>query len=91
LKTITTFSERRVGHAERLLVKDLEAMGIDPSRVTRIFSELEPCQIPGGWCKDFIQRTFPNANVSWAFEYGDAVSRARGIKTFRETLKGMKQ
>jgi hypothetical protein len=90
LKTITTFSERGVGHAERLLAKDLEAMGVDPSRVTRIFSELEPCQAPGGFCKDFIQLTFPNAKVSWAFEYGDAASRATGIEALREALKGIK-
>lgn len=84
---MTTFSERGVGHAERLLASDLDALGVAPSRVTRIFTELEPCSAPGGYCKDFINRTFPQAEVSWAFEYGvDAASRSRGIEAFRRAL-----
>jgi hypothetical protein len=89
LKTITTWSERGVGHAERLLAKDLEALGVKPSQVTRIFSELEPCAAPGGYCKRFLNDTFPDAEVSWAFEYGDAASRTRGIQALREALENL--
>lgn len=82
---MTTFSERGVGHAERLLAKDLDALGVQPSQVTRIYTELEPCSVPGGYCKDFIGRTYPQAEVTYSFQYGaDAASRRAGVDALRE-------
>jgi hypothetical protein len=89
-KKLVMASERGVGHAERLIATKLEQMGIRPSQVTRIFSELEPCSVPGGYCKKFIQNTFPQANVSYCFEYGEsAVSRATGIDLLKRELKNL--
>ncbi|MFC7547919.1 nucleic acid/nucleotide deaminase domain-containing protein [Plantactinospora sp. GCM10030261] len=67
-------------HSERVIWKELEALGVKPADVRRIYSELEPCIIPteAAGCKRFIEKTFPNAKVTWSFEYGDAASRARG-------------
>ena len=90
LETITRFSERGVGHAERIAGRDLAAAGIQPSEVTRIYSELEPCNVPGGYCGAWISRTFPNAGVTWSFEYGiEAASRAAGVAALREAVAGL--
>jgi len=87
LRTIARLSERGVGHAERIAARDLAAMGIEPRSVTRIYSELEPCDAPGGYCKRFISQMFPRAEVTYSFEYGGTkASRQAGIDALRQAL-----
>ncbi len=74
-------SARGRGHAERLLWAELAAKGILPSQVTRVYTELEPCLLPGGYCKLWLARTFPRAKVTYSFPYGpDVRSRMRGLE-----------
>lgn len=89
-KTIVMASERGIGHAERLIANKLQQMGIQPSQVTRIFSELEPCNVPGGYCKKFIQNTYPQAKVTYCFEYGEnAASRGKGVDLLKQELQNL--
>ena len=91
-KTLAMAGERGVGHAERLVAKELNNLGVEPSQVTRFYSELEPCSVPGGYCKRFLQNTFPQADVTYSFEYGaDKLSRTNGINALKEALKGIKK
>ncbi len=84
LQTIAGASARGVGHAERIIGGQLSDMGIAPSQVTRIYSELQPCNMPGGYCAPYIARTFPQAPVTWSFEYGaTAESRAAGVAALK--------
>ena len=86
-KTIAMASERGAGHSERLIAKELAKRGIDPSKVTRIFSELEPCVAVGGYCKAFISKMFPGAKVTFSFEYGATkASREAGVNALREAI-----
>ena len=89
-KTITMTSERGVGHAERLIANELRNRGISPSQVTRIYSELEPCSVAGGYCKRFIADTFPQAKVTYSFPYGDSASRAAGVQALRDAVSKIK-
>ncbi|NJM33968.1 MAG: hypothetical protein HC850_03820 [Rhodomicrobium sp.] len=84
-RTLAMASERGVGHAERLIARELERMGVDPASVTRIYSELEPCSVLfGGGCTRFIDDTFRNAAVTYSFEYGaTAQSRNLGVEQLR--------
>ena len=92
LQTIARASERGVGHAERIIARELEAIGVPPSQVSRIYSELQPCNMPGGYCDPFIRRTFPQADVSWSFEYGaTAASRAAGVDALRNAAANLGQ
>jgi len=69
---------------EALCAKELQRLGIDPSKVTRIYSELQPCHLPGAFCEKFIRQKFPQAEVTWSFEYGVTVeSRRAGVKALR--------
>lgn len=79
-------SERGVGHAERIIAKELESMGIKPNQVTRIYSELEPCQSPGGYCNDFIRRNYQDAEVTFTFDYkpGDTQSSVEMLKAIQK-------
>lgn len=87
LQTMAAASERGVGHAERIVASQLSEAGVDPSQVTRIYSELQPCSVPGGYCASFLQKTFPQAEVTWSFEYGaTAESRAAGVQALKNAV-----
>ena len=88
LNTVVGASQRNQGHAERLVAKELENMGIQSTQVRRIYSELEPCSIPGGYCKRFLANVFPQADVTYSFEYGlTQQSRGAGVKALKESIK----
>ncbi len=92
LRTVIRFSQRGVlggGHAERVIAKELEAMGVSPLQVTNIYSELEPCNNPGGYCMPFLQKEFPQANVSWSFDYANEISREASRDAWLAAIKGL--
>ncbi len=89
-KTLAMASERGAGHAERLIAKKLDDMGISPEQVKGIYSELEPCSVPGGYCKKFLAEKFPQADKSYSFEYGDKDSRKRGVQALKDAVQGLK-
>lgn len=62
-------------HAENLLRADLRASGVDPSRVTRLYSELEPCNVRNHFCAANIAREMPQAEVTFSFKYWDKAAR----------------
>ncbi len=73
-------SARGRGHAERVVWRDLQSRGVLPEQVRRIYTELEPCVVPGGYCKLWLARTFPHAEVTFSFKYGaDVRSRMEGL------------
>ena len=87
LNIIVGASQRNKGHAERLIAKELEDMGIQKAQVKRIYSELEPCSAPGGYCKRFLQEVFPQADITYSFEYGvTKISRSAGVKALKEAI-----
>jgi hypothetical protein len=57
------------GHSERQIDKDLANLGVKPSDVTRIYSELEPCSVPGGYCRQLIESKYPHADTTYSFDY----------------------
>jgi len=73
-------------HAEKVVGNELLSESVDPYKVTRIYSEYEPCNLNFSLCKDYIAATFKNAKVTYSFEYGDAASRARGKESFAQAL-----
>lgn len=85
---IVAFSERGVGHAERLAAKELAARGVAPSAVRRIYSQLEPCALPGGYCGRFLAREFPNAEVTFTFPYPGG---SAGAATRRASVEAMRK
>lgn len=88
VKTITMASVRNVGHSERLIAKELKRLGIDPKNVTRIYSELAPCALPGAYCHNLISKTFSQAAVTFSFEYGATkTSRMAGVAALKQAVK----
>jgi hypothetical protein len=66
-------------HPERLVWERLESQRVRPSQVTRVYTELEPCFLPGNYCAMWLTR-FTEAEFSYSFDYGEtAESREDGI------------
>ncbi|MEQ8671887.1 MAG: nucleic acid/nucleotide deaminase domain-containing protein [Aggregatilineales bacterium] len=53
-------------HAERRIAQQLRVQGIEPSQVTRIYSEYSPCL---NSCDPFLAKNFPDANVYYSYAY----------------------
>ncbi len=68
-------------HPEELVWQRLHAQGVAPEQVRRVYCELEPCMMPGHYCAVWLQATFPHAEFTHSFDYGDtADSREEGLK-----------
>lgn len=68
-------------HPEELVWRELSAQGVAPEQVRRVFCELQACMMPGHYCAVWMQRLFPQAQFTHAFDYGsDAESREAGLK-----------
>jgi len=89
VQTIARNSERGVGHAERIIARELEAKGIPSENIRSIYSELAPCNAPGGYCERMIRNTFPDAAVTYSFEYGDGASRRRGVEALGDAVSDL--
>ncbi|RSN39731.1 nucleic acid/nucleotide deaminase domain-containing protein, partial [Actinomadura sp. WAC 06369] len=73
--------QTRVGvqHPEHLLWDRLQAQGVRPEQVTRVYTELEPCLMPGNYCAMWLTR-FPNADFTYSHDYGaTAQDREAGL------------
>ena len=56
-------------HPEQMLWAKLEARGVRPEQISRIYIELEPCFLPGNYCAMWLTM-FPNAEISYSYPYG---------------------
>ncbi|MFD8549086.1 nucleic acid/nucleotide deaminase domain-containing protein [Streptomyces sp. NPDC059649] len=84
-KQIVTQSGTIGLHPEERLWSSLHGAGIEPSQVLRIHTELEACFMPGHYCSLWMEQTFPDAELTHNFPYGEtAESRAQGIRLLRE-------
>ncbi|KAB8162163.1 hypothetical protein FH609_024785 [Streptomyces sp. 3MP-14] len=67
-------------HPEERLWGELEASGVRPEQVTRIYTELEACFLPGHYCSLWLAEVFPEARFSHSFPYqGNADEREAGF------------
>ncbi|MFJ5673996.1 SUKH-4 family immunity protein [Streptomyces sp. NPDC093097] len=80
-RTVSGYSLPGQGHVARRLGTELLKRGIEPVRVTRVHTDLEPCELPGCYCAEWLAATFPEAEVTYSFDYGPgADDRAAGIR-----------
>ncbi len=57
-------------HAEIVLLEQLQSRGINPERITRAYSELQPCVASGNNCRRVLQQALsPDATVYYRFDY----------------------
>ncbi len=72
-------------HPEWQILHELRGMGVPPQQVLELHTELEPCDLPGGYCSRMIRETWPQVRLSHTASYGrDHASRQAGMQQLIE-------
>ena len=80
VQTIVKRSNLGGKHSERLLIEELESNNIPLENVNEIYSELEPCDVPGGKCAKMLNEKVPNAKLTYSFDYPGQSSASRELR-----------
>ncbi|QGV80219.1 SUKH-4 family immunity protein [Streptomyces ficellus] len=68
-------------HPEWQILHELRAMNVPPQAVLELHTELESCELPGGYCARMIRETWPQARITSIAPYGrDHASRQQGMQ-----------
>ncbi|MCI0384011.1 SUKH-4 family immunity protein [Streptomyces sp. CNQ085] len=68
-------------HPEWQILHELRAMGVPPQRVLELHTELECCDVPGGYCARMVRESWPQVRISHTAPYGrDVASRQQGVR-----------
>ncbi|MFE4454278.1 SUKH-4 family immunity protein [Streptomyces sp. NPDC056796] len=69
------------GHPEWQMLHELRAMNVPPQQVIELHTELESCELPGGYCARMIRETWPQVRITSVAPYGtDHASRQQGMR-----------
>ncbi|MDT0448685.1 SUKH-4 family immunity protein [Streptomyces hesseae] len=68
-------------HPEWQILHELRAMNVPPQQVLELHTELESCDLPGGYCARMVRETWPQVRVSHTAPYGrDHATRQQGMR-----------
>ncbi|GAA3372332.1 SUKH-4 family immunity protein [Streptomyces sannanensis] len=68
-------------HPEWQMLHELRAMNVPPQQVLELHTELESCELPGGYCARMIRETWPQVRITSVAPYGtDHASRRQGVQ-----------
>ncbi|WP_432151536.1 SUKH-4 family immunity protein [Streptomyces sp. bgisy029] len=68
-------------HPEWQMLHELRAMNVAPQQVIELHTELESCELPGGYCARMIRETWPQVRITSVAPYGtDHASRQQGMR-----------
>jgi hypothetical protein len=68
-------------HPEWQILHELRSAGVRPEQVLELHTELESCDLPGGYCTRMIRETWPQVRTSHTAPYGhDHASRRQGVQ-----------
>ncbi|WP_030666720.1 SUKH-4 family immunity protein, partial [Streptomyces rimosus] len=72
-------------HPEWQLLHELRGMNIPPQQVVELHTELESCDLPGGYCARMVRETWPQVRISHTAPYGtEHASRQQGMRHLLE-------
>ncbi|MFI8261586.1 SUKH-4 family immunity protein, partial [Streptomyces sp. NPDC085665] len=68
-------------HPEWQILYELRAMNVPPQQVLELHTELESCELPGGYCARMIRETWPQVRITSVAPYGkDHAGRQQGMQ-----------
>ncbi|MEU6119973.1 SUKH-4 family immunity protein [Streptomyces sp. NPDC047117] len=68
-------------HPEWQILHELRGLNVPPQQVLELHTELESCDLPGGYCARMIRETWPQVRISHTAAYGhDHASRQQGVR-----------
>ncbi|WP_265736840.1 SUKH-4 family immunity protein [Wenjunlia vitaminophila] len=67
-------------HPEWQILYELRNLNVPPQQVLELHTELESCDLPGGYCSRMIRESWPSVRISHTAPYGrDHASRQQGV------------
>ncbi|WP_354641444.1 SUKH-4 family immunity protein [Kitasatospora camelliae] len=73
------------GHPEVRAWRSLQAQGVRPEDVLAVYTDLRPCELPGGYCAATLLAELPVASFSYGHDYGPRFDRrAAGVRALTE-------
>lgn len=63
-------SEPGTPHPEWKILQELRRLNVPPEQVLELHTELESCDLPGGYCARLIRASWPNVRVTHTAAYG---------------------
>ncbi|MFB7475390.1 SUKH-4 family immunity protein, partial [Kitasatospora sp. NPDC056184] len=85
-------SEPGTPHPEWKILQDLRRLNVPPEQVLELYTELESCDLPGGYCNRMIAASWPNVRLTHTADYGrDHHSRQTGMAQLLDHLDELHQ
>ncbi|WP_254553069.1 SUKH-4 family immunity protein [Kitasatospora sp. MMS16-BH015] len=85
-------SEPGTPHPEWKAMQDLRRLNVPPDQVLELHTDLECCELPGGYCGRMVRAAWPNVRVSHTAPYGrDHQARQAGMAVLLEHQDHMHQ
>ncbi|GAA1975040.1 SUKH-4 family immunity protein [Kitasatospora viridis] len=73
-------SEPGTPHPEWRILQELRRLNVPAEQVLELHTELEACDLPGGYCRRLITSSWPNVRITNTAAYGrDLASRQSGM------------
>ncbi|SDT65728.1 Xanthomonas XOO_2897-like deaminase [Streptomyces sp. TLI_053] len=85
-------SEPGTPHPEWKILQDLRRLNVPPEQVLELYTELESCDLPGGYCHRMIAASWPNVRLTHTADYGrEHHSRQAGMAQLLDHLDELHQ
>ncbi|MFD9130144.1 SUKH-4 family immunity protein, partial [Kitasatospora sp. NPDC059571] len=79
-QSLVMASEPGTPHPEWKALQEMRRLGVPPDQVLEFHTELELCDLPGGYCARMVRSSWPNVRITHTVPYGrDRQSRQAGM------------
>ncbi|MDB1087232.1 SUKH-4 family immunity protein [Streptomyces sp. ACA25] len=79
-------------HPEWQLLHELHGMGVPPQQVLELHTELQSCELPGGYCARMVRETWPQVRITHTAAYGQELAgRQAGVRHLVEHQDELEQ
>ncbi|MGW4651450.1 SUKH-4 family immunity protein, partial [Kitasatospora sp. NPDC004289] len=91
-QTVMQRSEPGTPHPEVKVLAELRRLNVPPDQVLELHTDLEPCDLPGGYCQRMVRAAWPNVRISHTAAYGrDHQARQAGMAVLLDHLDQLHQ
>ncbi|MFJ8437535.1 SUKH-4 family immunity protein [Kitasatospora griseola] len=91
-RSLVMTSEPGTPHPEWKALQELRRIGVPADQVLEVHTDLELCDLPGGYCARMVKASWPNARISHTAPYGrDTAARQAGMAVLSEHVEQLHQ
>ncbi|MFF0388902.1 SUKH-4 family immunity protein [Kitasatospora sp. NPDC004615] len=91
-RSLVMMSELGTPHPEWKALQELRRIGVPADQVLEVHTDLELCDLPGGYCARMVKASWPNARISHTAPYGrDTAARQAGMAVLSEHVEQLHQ